>query len=81
VTTPYLAVSFRAKPGQEARVRQLLAALVAPSRADDGCLRFDFYADNEDPAHSFLYEAWRDVPAWERHTGDRAPEAVLRSVG
>jgi quinol monooxygenase YgiN len=67
VTTLHLAVSLHAKPGREAHLRRLLDALVGPSRADDGCLGYDLHTDDEDPAHFFLYEAWRDVPAWERH--------------
>ena len=38
-----------------------------PSRADDGCLRYDLHTDLEDLRRFFLYEAWRDAAAWRAH--------------
>lgn len=67
MATLYLAVSLYAKPGREDDLRQLLEGLVEPSRADDGCVCYDLHTDNQNPAHLFLYEAWRDAAAWERH--------------
>jgi quinol monooxygenase YgiN len=67
VTMLHLAVSLHTKPGREDEARRLLDALVEPSRADDGCLGYDLHTDDDDSAHFFLYEAWRDVSAWERH--------------
>jgi quinol monooxygenase YgiN len=63
----HLAVGIRARPGQERALTDALRALVAPSRADDGCIVYDLHVDRDDPGHLFLYEAWRDVPAWEAH--------------
>jgi quinol monooxygenase YgiN len=33
----------RAKPGQESRVRQLLEGLLAPTRAEAGCINYDLH--------------------------------------
>lgn len=62
-----LAVSLIAKPGAEAQLRKELEALLAPSRADDGCLQYDLHTDRENPLHFFLYERWRDEPSWRAH--------------
>ena len=42
-------VSITAKEGQEARVREGLGRLVAPTRAEDGCLAFEVHQDLTDP--------------------------------
>lgn len=67
MTTLHLAVSLIAKPGGEAELKAALEALVAPSRADDGCLQYDLHADRENPRHFFLYERWRDDASWRAH--------------
>ncbi len=63
----HLAVSLVAKPNREAELRAALEGLVAPSRADDGCLQYDLHTDRENPRHFFLYERWRDEAAWRAH--------------
>ncbi|MFN8829078.1 MAG: putative quinol monooxygenase [Labrys sp. (in: a-proteobacteria)] len=65
--TLHLAVSIKAKPGKEAALRAALEALVAASRAEDGCLFYDLHTDNEDPSHLFFYEAWATPADWHRH--------------
>jgi len=67
MTTLYLAVSLTAKPGREADLKKALVDLLAPSRADDGCLSYELHADRENPRHFFLYEAWSDDSTWRAH--------------
>ncbi len=67
MSTLYLAVSLVAQPGREDELRGALEALLAPSRADDGCLQYDLHVDRENPRHFFLYERWRDETAWRAH--------------
>jgi quinol monooxygenase YgiN len=74
MTPLYLAVHIVAKPGQESALRQALEALVAPSRADDGCMQYDLHVDRDTPARLFFYEAWRDEAAWQAH--DKAAHLV-----
>lgn len=57
-----------AKPGQEENLRQALMALVAPTRAEAGCLQYDLHADNDDAGHYFFYERWESMAALELHT-------------
>ncbi|MCL6546534.1 MAG: antibiotic biosynthesis monooxygenase [Bryobacteraceae bacterium] len=57
-----------AKQGQEENLRQALMALVAPTRAEAGCLQYDLHADNDDAGHYFFYERWESMTALEAHT-------------
>jgi quinol monooxygenase YgiN len=48
----------RAKPGHEARVREILMGLIAPTRAEQGCIDYDLHASNENTREFVFYENW-----------------------
>lgn len=56
-----------AKPGREAALRENLLALVAPSRAEEGNLRYELYADAVDPRRFIFIEAWASAESQQRH--------------
>lgn len=58
---------IRAKPGQEAFVRQELEKIIPPTRAEEGCVKYDLHVDDEDPAHFMFYEIWETKPHWQAH--------------
>lgn len=49
---------IKARPGQEARVRQELQKLLAPTRVEDGCLNFDMHESLDHPGDFLFYENW-----------------------
>jgi quinol monooxygenase YgiN len=61
-------VKMRAVEGEEERVRQGLAKLVAPTRAVPGCLAFEVHQEANDPGAFSIYEQWEDYAAHEVHT-------------
>ena len=72
-------VEFKAAPGKAAELRAALLALVAPTRAEDGCERYDLHVDAADEDALFFYEIWRDAAAHRAH--DATPHiAHLRTV-
>lgn len=58
---------FRAKPGLEKKVREEILALVAPTRAEAGCLNYDLHQQQEDAALFLLYENWRSRKDLDEH--------------
>jgi quinol monooxygenase YgiN len=60
-------VKMRAMDGEEERVRDGLARLVAPTRGVPGCLVFEVHQEANDPAVFSIYEQWEDHPAHEVH--------------
>jgi len=57
----------RAKPGHESRVRQLLEGLLAPTRAESGCINYDLHQSQIDPALFVFYENWESEAHLEAH--------------
>jgi quinol monooxygenase YgiN len=47
-----------ARPGAEAAMAAELAAQVAPTRQEPGCLRYDLHRDTANPATMVFLEAW-----------------------
>ena len=56
-----------AKPETREELERLLAAQVAPTRAEPGCLNYDFHADAEDPCTFVFYENWRSQSDLDAH--------------
>ena len=58
---------MRAKAGQEARLKQELLGLLAPSRAEAGCLLYDLHQSQTDPALFVFYETWKSQADLDAH--------------
>jgi hypothetical protein len=49
--------------GEIARLKDVLAANIAATRAEDGCLAYSYAVDLEDPNLLHISEQWRDEAA------------------
>jgi quinol monooxygenase YgiN len=80
VTTFAMMVEFRALPGREADLRAALLALVAPTRAEDGCLRYDLHDDPDDPARCAFYEVWASPDHHRAHDATDHVAAIVAAL-
>lgn len=64
-------VRFRCVPGKrEAFVKKLYEeGIVDAIRAEDGCIRYDYYFSEKDPCELLLIEAWESKHHQEVHIG------------
>lgn len=58
---------MRAKAGQEARLRQELKELLAPTRAEAGCVTYDLHESNTEPGLFVFYEIWKSGADLDAH--------------
>jgi quinol monooxygenase YgiN len=58
---------FTAKPGMEETVRQAIEAVIAPTRAEPGCMNYDLHQSSEDPSIFMLYENWNSKKDLDDH--------------
>ncbi|MGH9866165.1 MAG: putative quinol monooxygenase [Candidatus Acidiferrales bacterium] len=58
---------IRAKAGQEARVREALLGLIAPTRTEAGCINYDLHVSRDDPRRFVFYENWASESHLEAH--------------
>jgi quinol monooxygenase YgiN len=79
---------MRAKPGCEARVEAELLKLVAPTRAEEGCINYDLHKSQIEPAVFMFYENWTSRELLDRHLasphlqawGKLQPEMLVHGV-
>lgn len=59
---------IHAKPGKEVELRKVLESFVAPTRLEDGCIRYDLFVDLDNP-HKFTFiEEWASRDALNKHS-------------
>lgn len=67
--SPLVFVRFFPKPDNEARVESILRGMVAPTRQEPGCLRYDFYESKGTTGARIycLVERYADAAAQQAH--------------
>jgi quinol monooxygenase YgiN len=63
----YIVVSLYAKEGREDELRSQLIAVVEPSRKEEGSLRYEMFADQDDPRRFVFVEHWASPEAQHKH--------------
>lgn len=58
---------IHAKPGLQRELQSVLESFVAPTRQEDGCLRYDLFVDLDDPNKFTFIEEWASREALEQH--------------
>lgn len=56
-----------ARPETRAELAELLAAQVAPTRDETGCINYDFHVDAANPCVFVFYENWTSRAALDAH--------------
>jgi quinol monooxygenase YgiN len=57
----------KAKPGKEDDLRRQLQALLAPTRAEQGCVQYDMHESVDDPGRFVFFERWTTREALDEH--------------
>ena len=73
--------TMKAKPGQEAALRQELLALIAPSRKDAGCLNYDLHQSSDNPALFLFHENWTSKALLDAHLAQPHLQTFLAKAG
>ncbi len=60
-------VTFIAKEGDEVKMKELLSAMVAPSKAEEGCLFYEIFQYENEPRRFMAVETWENEKALDGH--------------
>lgn len=58
---------IRAKTGREEEVLEEILSLIAPTRAEEGCINYDLHRAQDDQALFCLHENWRSRQDLDDH--------------
>lgn len=64
----------------EARLRESLLGLLAPTRQEAGCINYDLHQSPDDPASFLFHENWTGKPALDAHLKSPHIAALLPHV-
>lgn len=59
--------TFKARPGKEAELLEVLTALVEPTRAESGCRLYELWRNREDGTELTFVEEWSSDEALAAH--------------
>ncbi len=62
-----------AKPGKEEELRSLLLGLIAPTRKEPGCIKYELHGNQENPSEFAFIEEWTDGSALDAEAGIPGP--------
>ena len=60
-------VTFIAKEGSEQKMKELLSAMVKPSKAEEGCVFYEIFQYENNPKKFMAVETWADEKALDGH--------------
>ena len=63
----HIVARITAIAGKEEELFTILRQLAAPTRKESGCIRYELFRNNADPADFTFIEEWMDDAAIDRH--------------
>jgi quinol monooxygenase YgiN len=76
----FITATFRVRPEDADRWPEIAAGFTAATRAEPGCLWFDWSRSVEDPTTYVLVEAFRDGEAGAAHVGSAHFQEARRTL-
>ena len=76
-----IAATIDAHAGHEALVRAELEKMIAPSRAEAGCVRYELHVDTTAANRFVMLEEWRGEEAFRIHEATPHFQALVAAVG
>ena len=73
-----VAATYRAKEGEEEKVREVLETMAPLSRAEPACRFYQAHRSPEDPRVFFLYEQYDDEAGYQAHMATEHFETYVR---
>jgi len=72
---------MQAKEGKEKALRQELAALIGPTRAEPGCITYVLHQSVEDKNSFMFFEHWADKKDLDEHLKTPPIQAFMEKAG
>lgn len=70
-----------ARPDKIEETREALSALVAPTRAEDGCIKYELMQNSADPTDFTFVEEWSTDAALDAHLESEHIRALRSKAG
>jgi quinol monooxygenase YgiN len=71
---------LRAKSGQQSNLREQLQRLVAPTRAEAGCVTYDLHESMGEPGYFMFHEVWKSAADLDAHFQTLHMQAIAKML-
>ena len=71
---------FKAAENRSAALKRELMSLVLPTRDEEGCISYELFQEEGEPASFMFYEVWRSREDLERHLATPNLKRLLGEV-
>jgi quinol monooxygenase YgiN len=78
--TVHIVAHVVAREGEEARVREELQKLIEPTRAEPGCLKYEFFVNKENPRDFVFLEEYASDAAFQAHMDSKHVGQAITTV-
>ncbi|MFK7812153.1 MAG: putative quinol monooxygenase [Maribacter sp.] len=75
-----LIAKILAKAEKRELVKSELLKLIAPTRAEEGCINYDLHQDNENPNLFIFHENWESKTLLEKHLANNHIAAYMKAT-
>jgi len=79
--TLHVVARLAAKADKIEQLRTVLLALIEPSRAEPGCIRYEMFQNIDDPTDFTFTEEWKDLAALDSHMATPHFQAAVAKLG
>lgn len=69
-----------AKEEKRELVKSELLKLIAPTRAEEGCLNYDLHQDEQNPNLFLFHENWVNRDLWQKHMSNAHLAAYVKAT-
>jgi len=66
-----IVANIKANTDQINLVKTELLKLIEPTRAEEGCIKYQLHQDNENSAQFMFYEVWQSRELWQTHMSSK----------
>lgn len=70
-----------AKKDLMASVKSELLKIIPPTRKEDGCISYNLFQDNDNPAVFFFFENWESAEHLEKHMNTAHFKELVAAIG
>ncbi len=72
---------LEAEEGKRDFVRAEISKILAPTRAEEGCMAYILHEDNKNPNVFMFYETWASYDLWQKHLQSEHLQAYGKVAG
>jgi len=73
-----IVANIEAKKNKIEFIKEELLKLIAPTKAEEGCIEYRLQQDNNNPEFFLFFEIWENRELWQKHMDSKHLQNLVR---